>query len=131
MWSNYSEISGERHVATETELTSRQGVVNTYQSVEQSEKQRQEFFDGPTVIPTQDCDLGEGEFVVVDQHKPGLALLLGFETFSNGEQPRPGVVRDLQNMYQLFHTYLGFEVQTMKDLTGAECVEWINKGIGA
>lgn len=122
-----SEISGERHVATETELTSRRGVVNTYQSVEQSEIQRQEFFDGPTVIPTQDCDLGEGEFVVVDQHKPGLALLLGFETFSNGEQSRPGVVRDLQNMYQLFHTYLGFEVQTMKDLTGAECEEWIRK----
>jgi hypothetical protein len=84
-------------------------------------------------VPTEDCDITDNEeedqFVVVDGNKPGLALLLGFEYFNNLE-PRPGVKKDLENMYELFYTHLGFEVQVQKDITSSECREWIKKGEG-
>ncbi|XP_048734214.1 caspase-1-A-like isoform X2 [Ostrea edulis] len=83
------------------------------------------------VVPTEDCNIVDNEekneFVVVDNNKPGLALLVGFEYFNNGEQSRPGVKKDLENMYELFHTHLGFEVQVKKDLTAEECMEWIRE----
>ncbi|XP_061174082.1 caspase-7-like [Saccostrea echinata] len=102
------ECIGDRRVVHETELGAR---VKLYVD------------DVP--VPTEDCEVTEEEFVVVDAKKPGLALLLGFETFNNGEEPRPGVKKDLVKMYELFHEHLGFEVQWKKDLTADECRKWI------
>ncbi|XP_062604393.1 caspase-2-like [Saccostrea cucullata] len=103
-----SECSGDRHVVHETELGP-----------------RLELYVDNIPVQTEDCEVKEEEFVVVDVNKPGLALLLGFETFKNGEVPRPGVKRDLEKMYELFHEHLGFEVQWRKDLTDEECMKWI------
>lgn len=127
-----SESSGERHVPNESELITSQRL-ETYISLAETERQRVQSIFGSVNVDTEDCSLGRGddaaEFVVVDGKKPGLALLLGFEHFDIGE-PRPGVVKDLSNMYELFHTHLGFEVQEKKDLTVAQCVEWLKTGKG-
>lgn len=121
-----SESSGERHVPNESELISSQRL-ETYVSLAESERQRVQSVFGNVTVDTEDCSLGTGdggaEFVVVDRERPGLALLMGFEHFSIGER-RPGVIKDLTNMYDLFYTHLGFEVQTKKDLTVAECMNW-------
>lgn len=127
-----SESSGERHVPNESELISSQRL-ETYVSLAESERQRVQSVFGNVTVDTEDCSLGTGdggaEFVVVDHERPGLALLLGFEHFSIGER-RPGVIKDLTNMYDLFYTHLGFEVQTKKDLTVAECMNWFKTGRG-
>lgn len=127
-----SESSGERHVPNESELITSQRL-ETYISLAETERQRVQSIFSNVNVDTEDCSLGRGddaaEFVVVDGERPGLALLLGFEHFDIGE-PRPGVVKDLSNMYELFHTHLGFEVQEKKDLTVAQCVDWLKTGKG-
>lgn len=124
-----SESSGERHLPNESELISNRRL-ETYVSLAETERQRVRSIIGDVTVETEDSSLGRGEdaaeFVVVDSDRPGLALLLGFEHFSN-EAQRPGVIKDLTNMYELFHTCLGFEVQTMKDLTAAGCMDWLKK----